>query len=170
VRAVLALTQRSPRITFDGDEAGQQGTVRWVAEACLEQRSPILATCMPPGTDPAEWLATRGPNGLRDLLATPCAPPSDAVPTTVVPGRDVIRALLYKADDPIRDAADLVATLASQLPPGERHQLLRDSAAEMTRHGWNPRDTYAMAVEHALREHRTRRPSLWRPAATPSLI
>lgn len=170
VQAVLALTHRPPRIAFDGDEAGQQGTIRWVAEACVEQRSPVLTTRMPPGTDPADWLATHGPNGLRGLLAAPSGSAADDVPTTVVPGRDIIRALLYKADDPIRDAAELVATLASQLPSTERHQLLRDSTAEMTRHGWNPRDTYARAVEHALREHPNRRPSMWRPAATPSLI
>lgn len=169
VRAVLALTQRPPRIAFDGDDAGQQGTVRWVVEACVEQRSPVLATRMPAGTDPADWLATHGTNGLRGLLAAPSGSPSDDAPTTVVPGRDIIRALLYKAQDPIRDAAELVATLASQLPSTERHQLLRDSTAEMTRHGWNPRDTYARAVEHAMREHPTRRPSMWRPAATHSL-
>ena len=170
VRATLALTPMPPRIALDGDEAGQQGTVRWVAEACLEQRSPVLATRMPAGTDPADWLATRGSNGLRDLLAAPDGATGDDVPITIVPGRDIIRALLYKADDPIRDAAELVATLASQMPSTERHQLLRDSAAEMTRHGWNPRSTYVKAVEHALREHPTPRPSLRRPASTPSLI
>lgn len=169
VHAVLALTQRPPRIAFDGDDAGQQGTVRWVAEACLEQRSPVLATRMPAGADPADWLAAQGPNGLRDLLA-PSRAIGDVVPTSVVPGRDIIRALLYKADDPIRDAVDLVATLASQLPSTERRQLLRDSADEMTRHGWNPRDTYTKALEQAMYEQPNHRPAVWRPAASPSLI
>ncbi|GAA2748319.1 hypothetical protein GCM10009868_40860 [Terrabacter aerolatus] len=170
VQAVLALTHRPPRIAFDGDDAGQQGTVRWVAEACLKQRSPVLATRMPPGTDPADWLATHGPNGLQDLLAAPSGSAADDVPTTIVPGRDIIRALLYKADDPIRDAIDLIATLASQLPSTERRQLLRDSAAEMTRHGWNPCDTYAKALEEAMSEQPNHRPAVWRPAASPSLI
>lgn len=169
VRAVLALTQRPPRITFDGDEAGQRGTVRWVAEACLEQRSPVLATRMPSGIDPADWLATHGPNGLRDLLPAPSQETRDDMPHTVVPGRDIIRALLYKAGDPIRDAVDLIATLAGQLPATERHQLLRDSAAEMTRHGWNPRDTYVKALEHAMRGQPAAHPSMWRAPATPSL-
>jgi DNA primase len=170
VREVLALTQRPPRIAFDGDEAGQQGTIRWVAEACLEQRSPVLATRMPSGIDPADWLAKHGPNGLRDLLAAPSAATSDDVPTTVVPGRDIIRALLYKAEDPIRDAVDIVTALAGQLPSAERLRLLRDSAAEMTRHGWNPRDTYTKALEHAIRRQPTAHPSKWRSPATPSLI
>lgn len=170
VRAVLALTQRPPRIAFDGDDAGQQGTVRWVAEACLEQRSPVLATRMPSGIDPADWLTTHGPNGLRDLLAASSRATRDDVPNTAVPGRDIIRALLYKADDPIRDAVDLVTALAGQLSSAEGHQLLRDSTAEMTRHGWNPRDSFAKAVEDALREQPTPRSTLWRPTATPSLI
>lgn len=170
VREVLALTQRPPRIAFDGDEAGQQGTIRWVAEACLEQRSPVLATRMPSGIDPADWLAKHGPNGLRDLLAAPSAATSDDVPTTVVPGRDIIRALLYKAEDPIRDAVDIVTALAGQLPSAERLRLLRDSAAEMTRHGWNPRDTYTKALEHAIRRQPPAHPSKWRSSATPSLI
>ncbi len=170
VRAVLALTQRPPRIAFDGDEAGQQGTVRWVAEACLEQRSPVLTTRMPPSIDPADWLATHGPHGLRDLLAAPSQATSDDVPNTIVPGRDIIRALLYKADDPIRDAVELVTALASQLPSTERRELLRDSAVEMTRHGWNPRDTYVKALEHAMREQPTAHSCMWRSPATPSLI
>jgi DNA primase len=170
VREVLALTQRPPRIAFDGDEAGQQGTIRWVAEACLEQRSPVLTTRMPAGTDPAAWLAKHGSNGLRDLLLAPSPATSDDVPNTIVPGRDIVRALLYKADDPIRDAAELVATLAARLHPEERDQLLRDSAAEMTRHGWNPRDTYTRALEHAIRRQPSAHPSKWRSPATPSLI
>ena len=125
---------------------------------------------MPTGSDPADWLAGHGPNGLGDLFARACAEQDPDFPITVVPGREVIQVLLERVDDPIRGAVDIVAALAAQLPATERTQLVQQSVSEMTRHGWNPRDTYAKALEHAMRAAPTQAPVAPRTSVTPSLI
>ncbi|MBC9822849.1 CHC2 zinc finger domain-containing protein [Terrabacter sp. MAHUQ-38] len=172
-REVLALSPRPPRVALDGDDAGRRGTERWLVAASLDRRAAALVTTMPTGQDPADWIAAHGPAGLRDLLL----PPTDATdatdetrPHTQVPGRALIRLLLDRADDPIRDAVQTIAPIAAQLPLAERVRLLRDSAAEMTRHGWNPRDAYSQALEHALREQPARPRASNSLARTPSLI
>ncbi|KRF35528.1 CHC2 zinc finger domain-containing protein [Terrabacter sp. Soil810] len=170
VDQVLAMTHRPPRIAFDGDPAGQHGTTRWLDAACIERRAPVLVSRLPSGADPADWLAARGPNGLGDLFARPSNAHDPEVPHTVVPGRQLIQLLLDRVDDPIRDAVDTIAALAAQLPPTERAQLLRDSTSEMTRHGWNPRDAYAKALEDAMRRPPTAVRATPFIPVTPSLI
>lgn len=170
VDQALSMTRRPPRIAFDGDRAGQQGTLRWLAAACVERHSPVLISRLPSGSDPASWLADRGPNGLGDLFARPSTVPDPNVPNTIVPGRELIRVLLERVDDPIREAVDTVAAVAARLPATERAQLLQESVSEMTRHGWNPRDAYAKALDYALRETNIRPGVPLSPAASPSLI
>ena len=53
---VLALHGRPPVIALDGDEAGVEGTGRWLSGLCLDGGRPALVTTLPAGTDPAEWL------------------------------------------------------------------------------------------------------------------
>lgn len=170
VQQVLSMTTRPPRIAFDGDTAGEQGAARWLLAASVERHAPLFITRMPSGRDPADWLASQGPNGLRDLLAGPADVQDSDVPHTVVPGRELIRLLLDRVDDPIREAVEAVAGLASQLPAPERAQLLRDSAAEMTRHGWNPHDVYSKALDYAMREQGSPATPLPRLNTSPSLI
>jgi DNA primase len=170
VQQVLSMTTLPPHIAIDGDTAGEQGAARWLLAASLERGAPLFVTRMPSGRDPADWLASHGPHGLRDLLAGPAQVQDGDVPHTVVPGREVVRLLLDRVDDPIRDAVEIVAGLASQLPAAERAQLLRDSAAEMTRHGWNPHDVYSKALDYAMREQSSPATPLPRLATTPSLI
>ncbi|GAA2501529.1 CHC2 zinc finger domain-containing protein [Terrabacter carboxydivorans] len=170
VQQVLSMSTRPPRIAFDGDTAGEQGVARWLLAASIERGAPLFVTRMPSGVDPADWLASHGPNGLRDLLAGPVQDQDGEVPGTAVPGREVIRLLLDRVDDPIRDAVEIVAGLASQLPAAERAQLLRDSAAEMTRHGWNPHDVYSKALHYAMREQGSPTVPMPPVASTPSLI
>jgi DNA primase len=170
VQQVLSLTTRPPRIAFDGDTAGKQGAARWLLASSVKRGAPLFITRMPSGHDPADWLASHGPNGLRDLLAGPADVQDADLPRTVVPGREIIRLLLDRVDDPIRDAVEAVAGLASQLPAVERARLLRDSAAEMTRHGWNPHDVYSKALDYAMREQGSRATPLPRPATTRPMI
>ena len=169
-REVLAVSQRPPRVALDGDDAGHRGTERWLIAASLDRRAPVLVTTMPAGEDPADWIAAHGPAGLCDLLLPLTQECDGERPHTEVPGRELIRLLLDRADDPIRDAVQTIAPIAAQLPLTERARLVRDSTAEMTRHGWNPRDTYSQALEHAMRDQPTRSPAPDSVARTPSLI
>src|ERR1035437_9450908 len=55
-RSVLALHPKPPVIALDGDQAGQEGTDRWLTALCIEHGRTALATRLPDGLDPAEWL------------------------------------------------------------------------------------------------------------------
>ncbi|MGO4362282.1 CHC2 zinc finger domain-containing protein [Terrabacter sp. RAF57] len=168
-RVVLSMTRRPPRIAFDGDEAGRQGASRWLITACLEQRLPVLLTRMPSGSDPADWLAANGPAGLPDLLADPSRAQDPEVPRTVVPGRELVQVLLDRAGHATSEAVEIVTGLAAYLAPAERTQLLRESDAEMTRHGRNPRGTYTAALTDALHRSAATHPAMQRETSTPSL-
>jgi len=61
---VLALHPRPPVIALDGDQAGADGTGRWLAGIRLDGLRPVLVTTLPAGSDPAEWLAVHGDSGL----------------------------------------------------------------------------------------------------------
>lgn len=121
------------------------------------------------GSDPADWLATHGPAGLYDLLSDPARTREPDVPRTVVPSRELIQVLLDRADDPTCDAVQIVTGLAAHLAPTERTQLLRESAAEMTRHGRNPRDAYTKALERAMHQGAAAASPAPRAVVSPSL-
>ena len=66
-RHVASLTCGPVVIAMDGDTAGRDGTRRWVAALHpLLNRTPLLAP-LPPGRDPADWIAQHGTAGLALL-------------------------------------------------------------------------------------------------------
>ncbi|WP_347351225.1 CHC2 zinc finger domain-containing protein [Intrasporangium sp.] len=167
---VLALSSNPPRIVLDGDQAGREGTDRWLTQLCLTGHRPALVTRLPAGTDPAEWLT--GPDTtarLRQLLdpPTPHHPgawlssgsPAVLAPVTFLPGRDLARLSLQQgAREPVRDTIAVLTPLTRWLGPGLRHVLLEQATAEMTRHGWNPHGTLTAALGHALETEPTGMP------------
>jgi DNA primase len=75
-----ALLRRGPDrlvISFDGDAAGRDSNLR-LARAMIERgRAPIVIE-LPDGSDPASWLAERGPRGLMAWATHPLAPQAPA--------------------------------------------------------------------------------------------
>jgi DNA primase len=63
-RAVLALHPKPPIIALDGDQAGGEGTDRWLTALCVQRGRPALVTRLPDGVDPAEWLQHQSAHGL----------------------------------------------------------------------------------------------------------
>lgn len=166
---VLALSDNPPRIALDGDQAGRDGTDRWLTALSLDRHRPTLVTTLPEGTDPAEWLtATDRPDRLEPFVAAPGLPGPTAIdwrheqswgvaetrpadsPVTSLPGRDIVRLTLERASDPVRDTVNAVVRLSSRLGPGLRQALVEDATSEMTRRGWNPNGTFARALERGL--------------------
>lgn len=166
---VLALSDNPPRIALDGDQAGRDGTDRWLTALSVDRHLPALVTTLPEGTDPADWLtATDHPSRLIPFVAAPEVPgptanawrhdqPWDGAgtrladsATTSLPGRDIVRLTLERASDPVRDTVNTVVRLSSRLGPGLRHALVEEATSEMTRRGWNPNGTFATALERGL--------------------
>jgi len=161
---VLALSDNPPQIALDGDDAGREGTDRWLTALCIDRQRPAFVTRMPEGLDPADWLSG-GPDQSR--LAPFLDSPTMAdctmsgagggigahragAPVTFLPGRDLVRIALDQAHDPIRDTVAIVAPLTRRLGPGMRHALIEQATAEMTRHGWNPRNAFTAALGREL--------------------
>ncbi len=120
---------------------------------------------MPEGLDPADWLsAVSDDDRLTPFVDSPalgdwtirgpgrvgCLDRAGAAPLTFLPGRDLVRLTLERARDPIRDTVAAIAPLTRWLGPGMRHALLDHAAAEMTRHGWNPRNAFTTALRREL--------------------
>jgi DNA primase len=83
---VLALHPQPPVIALDGDQAGVDGTGRWLAEIRLDGR-PVLVTTLPAGSDPAEWLAVQGDSGLSAFDRRESLRPRDDGVQPSQPGR-----------------------------------------------------------------------------------
>lgn len=65
-RHVAGLTCGPVVVAMDGDRAGRDGTRRWIEALAALDREPLVAH-LPPGRDPADWIAHHGPAGL-DLV------------------------------------------------------------------------------------------------------
>jgi DNA primase len=147
---VLALHGRPPVIALDGDQAGVEGTGRWLSGLCLDSGRPALVTMLPAGTDPAEWLAVHGDSGLTafDLRGCPYAERAEIVPH--LPGRELVRLSVVSGRDPIRHTVSVLVPLAVMLPPQAAAELLSQAEREMTCQGWNPDDLFAKALGHSM--------------------
>lgn len=79
-RHVAGLTCGPVVIAMDGDHAGRDGTRRWIDALGELGRCPLVAH-LPPGRDPADWVAQHGPAALNvvDPVHLP-APVPDWVP------------------------------------------------------------------------------------------
>lgn len=135
-------------LALDGDQAGAQGTLRWLAALALGQHRTAAVTRLPGDLDPADWLERHGDAGLAAFRhADRC--PVAAMPSQ--PGRELVQLSLARARDPIGDTIGLLLPLAEQLRPTAAAALLRQAEAEMTRTGWNPNGVFSRRLrEQAL--------------------
>ena len=147
---VLALHERPPVIALDGDAAGAEGTNRWLAGLCLENRRPALMTILPAGTDPAEWLAARGDPGLMAFDRRGCLSIDEHGVRPSLPGRELVRLLAERHPQPFRAVLNGLVPLAAQLPPEPATCLLRETEQEITRLGWNPNGSFTQALTEAV--------------------
>ncbi|HRW18616.1 MAG TPA: CHC2 zinc finger domain-containing protein [Dermatophilaceae bacterium] len=143
-------------IALDADPAGQHATLRWFtllrdrwADDDLLGR--VLTTHLPPGHDPASWLATIGTDGLcwfdPDYLGRSCGP--------TPPGAEIVALALaaHRAagatGDPTPAVIDALRPLATTLPARHAEALLACAAHEMTRSGHNHNAGFIRALQRA---------------------
>jgi len=150
VSRVLALHERPPVIALDGDQAGVEGTGRWLAGLCLDGGRPALVTRLPTGNDPAEWLVVQGDSGLTAFDRRGCLRADEHGIRPSLPGRELVRLLAERHSQPLRAVLTSLAPLAAQLPPEPAARLLREVEQEMTRLGWNPNGSFTRALAEAV--------------------
>jgi DNA primase len=135
---------------MDGDQAGRDGTVRWVDQLTVQAGRPVLLADLPTGCDPADWLTRHGPAGLA--LLDPARAGTPGGPRQ--PGPEIVRAVLARTGrDPTTAVTVAAERLLASLPDSAGEQLAAGVVAEMTRQGWNPDHTFTKALAHARREH-----------------
>lgn len=133
-------------VALDGDTAGAEGSQRWIDAVCRVQRRPAMLTHLPGGLDPADWLAQHGASGLA--VFDPAAPSGD--PGPVQPGRELVRAALAAASDPVRDTIRDLLPVLMALPGGDARALAAEADGEMTRQGWNPKGSFTETLRQAV--------------------
>jgi len=146
VGRVLGLHAQPAVIALDGDNAGADGTNRWLTAICLQRRRVAVISRLPDAFDPADWLRLRGDSRLRafDRGAWLHPHPDDVVPH--LPGREIVRLSLATGRDPIRDTIKAIVPIAVQMRPKAAAELLDQAEREMTCNGWNPNDVFANAL------------------------
>jgi len=128
-------------IALDGDEAGAEGTVRWLNQICLQRHTLALTTRLPGGLDPADWIRTHGVGGLAAFdRERDSAGPRSVGP--VLPGRELARIVLSAGGDHIKRPIETILPLVAALPPQHAAQLVNQVEREVTRQGWNPNGTF----------------------------
>jgi DNA primase len=122
-----------------------------------------LVADLPEGVDPADWLAEHGIPGLAALGADVGGSP---FPGPRMPGRELVRILIPRSQDPIRDTAHELLSLVRLADGRDARELLHLAEAEMSQQGWNPRGVFghylrsqrAQEVRDRLRHHDTSPP------------
>lgn len=147
---VLGLHPLPPVIALDGDDAGHQGTARWLHLLCVRGARPALVTVLPGGADPASWLAEHGPAGLAAFERRhPLDSPVDEV-VPHLPGRELVQLCVARSSEPVSAALASLTPIAAQLPAPAAQALIAQAEDEMTRHGWNPDDQFSRALRRAV--------------------
>jgi DNA primase len=148
--AVLGLHPMPPVIVLDGDQAGREGTDRWLTALCVERGRTALVTRLPDGIDPAEWLQHQGPRGLRAFDRRGYGDPATATPSPQLPGRDLVRICLSQPGDPAAQVLDVLTPLALHLSHRATRELIDQAEHEMTVRGANTRGEFAQAARAAI--------------------
>jgi len=151
-RAVLALHPKPPVIALDGDQAGREGTDRWLTALCVEHGRTAVVTRLPDGLDPAEWLHHQGARGLRAFDRRSYGAPATDAPRPQLPGRDLVRICLDQPGEPVARVLDVLTPLATQLSRGATSELIDQAEHEMTARGANPRGDFAQAADAAIND------------------
>jgi len=149
-RAVLALHPKAPIIALDGDQAGREGTDRWLAALCVERGRTALVTRLPDGVDPAEWLQHQGARGLRAFDRRGYIANTTDAPTPALPGRDLVRICHDRPGEPAGRILDVLTSLAAQLTQRAARELIDQAEHEMTARGRNPRGEFAQSARDAI--------------------
>jgi len=149
-RAVLALHPKPPVIALDGDQAGREGTDRWLTALCVERGRTAVVTRLPDGLDPAEWLQRQGVRGLRAFDRRGYGDPATEAPKPQLPGRDLVRICLDQPGEPAGRVLDVLTQLATQLSHSATRELIAQAEHEMTARGANPRGQFAQAARGAI--------------------
>jgi DNA primase len=147
---VLALHARPPVIAMDGDSAGAEGTNRWLAGLCLDGEQPAMVTTLPPGSDPADWLAAQGDSGLSAFDNRGALRSDEPGIRPTLPGRQLVGLLADRHSQPVRAVLASIVPLAAQLPPEHAARLLREVEGELTRRGWNPNGSFTRELAQAV--------------------
>lgn len=138
---VCALAPAGIVLALDGDDAGRAGIERWLEALTLQRHRLPKVAALPDRVDPADWLAERGFGGLAAFGAN--AGVDDAAGARPhLPGRELVRACLPRARNPIRDTAHDILAAAKLTHGHDALQLIRQAEDEMTRQGWNPRGIF----------------------------
>jgi DNA primase len=105
-----------------------------------------MLTHLPDGLDPADWLAQRGTDGLSAF--DPAVEVGD--PRPVHAGRELTRAALASAHDPVRDTLRDIVPVLLAMDGRSARALAAPADGEMTRHGWNPKGTFTETLAQAV--------------------
>jgi DNA primase len=159
--AVTDLTAGQLVIALDGDQAGAEGTLRWIAALALDHHRAASLTRLPDGLDPADWLARTGDLGLDAFHHTSTGAGTRSLVAPRQAGRELVQLSLSQARDPVRDTVAFLLPLASQLRSTQAAELLRQAEDEMTRSGWNPHGVFSRRLreEAVIRLRHGLRPS-----------
>ncbi|WP_162308240.1 toprim domain-containing protein [Segeticoccus rhizosphaerae] len=149
--AVLAMHHQPPVIALDPDQAGREGTARWLRLLSITAARPALVTTLPAGSDPADWLRAHGATGLAAFDRTHLLHDSPDQMHPHLPGRELVQTLLDGGvSEPVPAVLATLLPLAAQVPDHARDALLTGAEREMTAQGWNPNDQFSRALRRAL--------------------
>ena len=140
---------RPPVIAMDGDEAGAEGSLRWLTRICLEAQTAALVTRLPTNVDPADWIREHGIGGLTAFDTTHARATATAV-AVGAPGPELARIAIARGGDRVARATRILVPLAAALPRPWATQLLDQAVREMTRQGWNPDGQFTSALRRAV--------------------
>lgn len=143
---VLALSgQAKLVIALDADQAGTEGTSRWLTELAVQRHRIGYVTHLPAGLDPADWIHQHGTSGLDAFSSSTTSRPVGGI-TPTLPGRELARIAITGNGDPVSRACQHLAPLIDQISAAEARQLLDQAEREMTQQGWNDRGAFAAAL------------------------
>jgi len=149
-RAVLGLHPQPPIIALDGDQAGREGTDRWLTALCIERGRTALVSQLPDGVDPAEWLQHQGARGLQAFDRRYNSKVATDTPHPVLPGRDLVRVCLNQPGEPVDRILEVLTPLANQLSQSAARELIAQAEHEMTARGTNPDGRFASSARAAI--------------------
>jgi DNA primase len=149
-RAVLGLRPQPPVIALDGDQAGREGTDRWVTALCVERGRTALVTRLPDGVDPAEWLQHQGALGLQAFDRRYNVEVATDAPHPALPGRDLVRICLDQPGEPVDRILEVLTPLATQLSHSAARDLITQAEHEMTARGRNRNGRFALSARAAI--------------------
>jgi len=148
-RVVELAGDRPPVIALDGDEAGAEGTMRWLTRIAAERRTPALLTRLPSSVDPADWIREHDVDGLSAFDQSHGRTHPSAI-GVAAPGRELARILVATGGDRVDRVVDVLVPVAAALPQRWATELLDEAEREMTRQGWNPNGQFTRALSQAL--------------------